>query len=227
MYILIVNEDPLGRRLAEILVKNGHEVAYLDADVEYCNQIASELGCLTIHGETTNINILQEAGIERADVVIALHQEDIKNIMVGIFARQFSVPKIMARLRQEHYASAYELAGVADVFSEFDFLLNKMLIAIENPHIKQVMRLGNGQTEIASLDLAEDSPLVGQPLSAVWEHPDYPHKALVLGLIKEEDQVVHLPREQPTVEKRDFLIVVGSPEDVHRISAYINNQRRW
>ena len=100
MYILIVNEDPLGRSLAEILVKNGHEIAYLDTDVEYCNQIAAELGCLVVHGDTTNINVLQEAGIERADVVIALHQKDIKNIMVGIFARQFGVPQIMARLRQ-------------------------------------------------------------------------------------------------------------------------------
>ena len=227
MYILIVNEDPLGRSLAGALVKNGHEVAYLDADIEYCNQIAAELGCLVIHGETTNINILQEAGIKRADVVIALHQKDIKNIMVGIFAQQFNVPQIMARLRQPHYASAYGIAGVADVFSEFDVLLNKMLIAIENPHIKQVMRLGNGQTEIASLDLVEGSPLVGQPLSMVWEHPDYPHKALVLGLIKGQDEVVHLPREQPVVEKGDFLIVVGSPEDVHRISGYINNRRRW
>ena len=227
MYILIINEDPLGRSLAGILVKNGHEVAYLDADAEYCDQVAAKLGCLVIHGETTNINVLREAGIERADVVIALHQKDIKNIMVGIFAQQFNVPQIMARLRQPHYASAYELAGIAEVFSEFDVLLNKMLIAIENPHIKQVMRLGNGQTEIASLDLAEDSPLVGKPLSMVWEHREYPHKALVLGLIKEQDQVVYLSREQPTVEKGDFLIVVGSPEDVHRIGTYINNQRRW
>ena len=227
MYVLIINEDPLGRSLAATLVEKGHEVAYLDPEIEYCNLVATQLGCLVIHGETTNINVLREAGIERADVVVALHEKDIKNIMVGIFARQFAVPQIIARLRQQHYASAYELAGIKQVFSAFDFLLNKMLIAIENPHIKQVMKLGNGETEVAALDLAEDSPLIGRSISAIWEHPDYPHKALVLGLIKEQDRVVHLPREQPLVEKGDNLVVVGSPEDVHRISTYINNRRRW
>lgn len=227
MYILIINEDPLGRDLAATLVRGGHEVAYLDPEEEYCNLIAAELGCLVINGETTNINILQEAGIERADVVVALHQKDIKNIMVGIFARQFAVPQIMARLRQPHYASAYELAGIDHVFSEFDFLLNKIIIAIEDPHVKQVMKLGNGEIEIASLDVVADSPLGGPPISAVWEHREYPNKALVLGLIKARDQAMHLPREQPIVEAGDNLIVVGLPEDVHQISAYINNRRRW
>lgn len=227
MYILIVNEDPLGRALATALVRNGHEVAYLDPETEYCNLVAAELGCLVINGETTNINILQEAGIQRADVVVALHQKDIKNIMVGIFARQFDVPQIMARLQQPHYASAYELAGIQQLFSEFDFLLNKILIAIEDPNIKQVMKLGNGETEIASLDLVASSPLMGRPISAVWEHADYPNKALVLGLIKAKDQVMHLPRELPIMESGDNLLVVGSPGDVHRISTYINNRRRW
>ena len=89
MYILLVNEEPLGRALAAALVESGHEVAYVDEDSEYCQMVASELGCLVIEGETTNIRVLQEAGIERADVVVALLEKDIKNIMVGLFARQF------------------------------------------------------------------------------------------------------------------------------------------
>lgn len=87
MYILIANADPVGRNLAAQLTARGHEVAYIDENAEYCNRVATELGCLVIHGKTTNINILQEAGIERADVVIALLEKDINNIMVGIFAR--------------------------------------------------------------------------------------------------------------------------------------------
>lgn len=66
MYILIVNEEPLGRALAAALLENGHEVAYVDEDPEYCNMVATELGCLVIQGESTNIRVLQEAGIERA-----------------------------------------------------------------------------------------------------------------------------------------------------------------
>ena len=78
MYVLIVNEQPLGRSLAATLVSHGHEVAYIDEEIEYCNMVTSEVGCLVIQGDNTNLRILQEAGIERADVVVALMDEDIK-----------------------------------------------------------------------------------------------------------------------------------------------------
>lgn len=68
MYILIVNEDPLGRSLAGVLIQRGHEVAHLDEDPEYCEMVATELGCLVVQGETTNVRVLQEAGIAHADV---------------------------------------------------------------------------------------------------------------------------------------------------------------
>jgi trk system potassium uptake protein TrkA len=227
VYILIVNADPLGRSLAAALVRHGHEVAYLDEDPEYCNRVATELGCLVIQGETTDIGFLQEAGIERADVVVALLDKDIKNIMVGLFARQFGVPRIMALLGQQHYRAAYELAGIQSVFNAFEFLQNKMLIAIEDPRVKQVMALGSGRIEIASLEMSVDSPLIGRPLPALWEHPHFPDRALVLGILKSDDQTFHLPREKPVVEQDDDVLLLGSPDDVHRIAQILDRRRGW
>lgn len=226
MYILIVNEIPLGRALAAALVENGHEVAYVDEEAEYCNLVATELGCLVIHGETTNIRVLQEAGIERAQVVVALLEKDIKNIMVGLFARQFQVPTILARLRQEHYQSAYELAGITNVFSGFDYLLNQLLIAIEDPNVRQVMTLGNGRIEIAAIDVPSSSAFIGKPVNALWEHRHFPAGALLLGVLKSSDQIFHLPRTQPILEPDDELLALAPHEDIHRIANIVTGQRR-
>lgn len=226
MYILLVNEEPLGRALAAALVESGHEVAYVDEDSEYCQMVASELGCLVIEGETTNIRVLQEAGIERADVVVALLEKDIKNIMVGLFARQFQVPTILARLRQEHYQSAYELAGITNIFSGFDYLLNQLLIAIEDPNVRQVMALGDGLNEIAAIDVPADSPFVDKPVSALWEHRHFPPGALLLGVLKTADQSFHLPRSQPILQPDDELLALAPHEDIHRIAGIVTGQRR-
>jgi trk system potassium uptake protein TrkA len=226
VYILIVNEDPLGRTLAKLLIERGHEVAYVDEDPEYCQMVATELGCLVIQGETTNIRVLQEAGIERAQVVVALLEKDIKNIMVGLFARQFGVPQILTRLRQTHYQSAYELAGITDIFSGFDYLLNQLLIAIEDPNVRQVMALGDGRNEIAAIDIPAGSPFCQQPVSALWEHRDYPGSALVLGVLKDADQSFHLPRDLPRLTADDELLVLAPHADIHRIVGMITGQRR-
>ena len=115
-----------------------------------------------IEGEPTNLRILQEAGVERADVVVALLEKDAENIMVGLFARQFQVPRILARLRQQHYKAAYELAGITQIFSAFNYLHNELMIAIEEPEVRHVMELGNGQVEIAGIEVAADSTPGGQ-----------------------------------------------------------------
>ncbi|MDJ0754356.1 MAG: TrkA family potassium uptake protein [Ardenticatenaceae bacterium] len=216
MFILIVNEDPLGRALAAALVERGHEVAYLDADEEYCQMVATELGCLVIRGETTNIRALQEAGIERADVLVALLEKDSKNIIVGLFGRQFGVPTIMACMRQKHYQEAYTLAGIEQIFSAFDILFNRMLQAIEEPELRQIMALGDGTSQIAAIDIPPESTWVGRPLQAVWDHASFPNM-LILGLLKKRQQHFHHAAERPTIEAFDELIALGSHQDIHQL----------
>ena len=226
MYILIVNQLPLGRALAATLVDHGHEVAYLDKDAEYCNAVASELGCLVINGDPSNLRMLQEAGIERADAIITLLERDIENIMVGLFARQHNVPKILARLRQQHYRAAYQLAGITDIFSAFEYLHNELIIAVENPEIRHVMALGSGQVEIAAIDVAADSPLLGQDLTVLWQDADFPIGAIVLGLLKASEQLFHLPRDRQRIDPDDEVLLVASHDDVQRIARILNTRKR-
>ena len=223
MYILIVNEIPLGRALAAELVKKGHEVAYLDDDEEYCNMVATELGCLTILGETTNLRVLQEGGIERADVLLVLLEKDIKNIIVGLFGRQFQIPRIYARLNQEHYRPAYELAGIENVFSGFHFMLNNLLSVVEDPTVRHVMTLGDGSIEIAGIDIQPGSPFIGKTSSALWSDNRYPQGALVLGVHNNETQVFHPTREQHPLSENDELFVAATHDEIRRIVHILNN----
>jgi trk system potassium uptake protein len=224
MYILIVNAIPLGRALAAELVKNGHEVAYLDDNEEYCNMVATELGCLTILGETTSLRVLQEAGVARADVLLTMLEKDIKNIIVGLFGRQFHVPRIYARLNQEHYRSAYELAGVENVFSGFHFMLNNLLTAVEDPTVSHVMTLGDGRIEIAGIDVQQGSPFIGKMASALWSDRRYPQGALILGVLNNETQVFYPTREQQALNENDELFVAATHDEIRQIVQILNNR---
>jgi trk system potassium uptake protein TrkA len=226
MYVLIANEIPLGRQVASALVTHGHEVSYVDRDIDYCNMISTELGCLVVHGETTNMRVLHSAGIERADALITLHEKDIRNILVGLFGRQFGVRQIVALLRQEHYRAAYELAGIETVLSAFGFLLNELLIAVEAPTIRRVMALGDGHIELAEIDLSEDCPLIGETIDSLYFHDDFPRGAMVLGILHQNEQKLSLPRDKPTLRIGDEVLVVGTPADVQRIAGIMGQRRR-
>lgn len=226
MYVLIANEDPLGRSLAAALVARGHEVAYLDEDPEYCNMVAAELGCLVIQGETTNVRVLQEAGIQHADVLVAMTKKDIKNILIGLFGRQFQVPHSLALLRQEHYRAAYELAGITEIFSAFDYLLNKLLIAIEDPDVRHVMALGDGKVEIATVAVPPASPLLGQPLAALAAEARFPAEAVLLGVLAAPGPRFHLPQTGPVLSAGDEVLALARTDEIHRIADILHGRRR-
>jgi Trk K+ transport system NAD-binding subunit len=66
-------------------------------------------------------------------------------------------PGILARLHQQHYQAAYEFAGIDNIFSAFEYLLNEFLMAFEEPDVRQVMFLGQGGIEIAAIDVQSNS----------------------------------------------------------------------
>lgn len=88
------------------------------------------------------------------------------------------------------------------------------------------MKLGDGRVEIAAIDVQSDSPFVGKPVGALWEHDDFPSGALVLGVLNDEDQSFQLPRTHPTLQADDEILAVASHEDIHQIAGIVTGQRR-
>ncbi len=108
-YILIVGCGRLGSHLANQLSRIGNSVVVIDRDESTFNNLSSDFSGFRVHGDATQIAILRDAKINKADVVIATTHEDNVNLMVAQVARRiFNVPKVLARVfdprREEVYA---------------------------------------------------------------------------------------------------------------------------
>ena len=108
-YILIVGCGRLGSHLANRLSRIGNSVVVIDRDESTFNNLSSDFSGFRVHGDATQIAILREAKINKADVFIATTHEDNVNLMVAQVARRiFNVPKVLARVfdprREEVYA---------------------------------------------------------------------------------------------------------------------------
>ena len=85
MYIVIAGAGLVGCGLAKALVASRHDVVVVDPDKSVCEWVASHLGALALNGSATNIEILEQAGIEKADVAVATMRSS-----PGIRPRYFS-----------------------------------------------------------------------------------------------------------------------------------------
>jgi len=110
MKIVIMGCGRVGAQLASLLDKEGHSVAVLDTDAYSFRRLPPDFHGTALLGNGIDEEALKRAGIEKADIFVALTQGDNRNVMAAQIAKHiFNVPRVVCRiydpLRQELYAT--------------------------------------------------------------------------------------------------------------------------
>ncbi|OYR79588.1 potassium transporter Trk, partial [Halorubrum ezzemoulense] len=101
--IVIAGGGRVGFQTAEILAERGHEVTIIERDERIVSEIADEYVATVIRGDATNPDIIEQAGIERADAIAALTGETGLNLAVCLAASELA-PEIRTVARIDRAA---------------------------------------------------------------------------------------------------------------------------
>jgi trk system potassium uptake protein TrkA len=100
MNITIVGAGRVGQTLAEKLARDGHDVSLIEADEAKVRALAETLDVQLVEGNGATAPVLRQAGIEKANLVVAVTDFDEANMVVGLLASfAFNVPRIVVRPR--------------------------------------------------------------------------------------------------------------------------------
>lgn len=110
---VIIGCGRLGANIANALSNDGENVLIIDENRDAFKRLASNFGGLSVVGNGTDFDVLKEAQIERADVVIAVTNDDNTNIMIAQIARDmFQVERVIARLYDSEREAVYQELGI-------------------------------------------------------------------------------------------------------------------
>ena len=99
LYVIIVGCGKMGSIVANEASKEGHNVVVIDKDEKAFENLSPEFSGFTILGDATEVENLRAAKIDKADIVLALTNDDNTNFMVSMIARRvFGVEKVIARV---------------------------------------------------------------------------------------------------------------------------------
>ncbi len=116
LYILIVGCGRLGSYLANQLSRVGHSVVVIDKDEATFNELSPDFSGFRIEGDATQMGVLKEAKLMRADVVFATTHEDNVNLMVAQVARKvFNVPQVLARVFDPRRDQVFDQLGIETI----------------------------------------------------------------------------------------------------------------
>jgi trk system potassium uptake protein TrkA len=153
MYIIIMGAGRVGSRLAKVLALEGHEIMVIDKDEKAFARLGDSKRIKTVEGIGFDIEVLKQAGIERADAFIAVTNGDNSNIVASLIAKnRFRVPKVFARIYDPLKEKLYQTFGLQTI-SSTSWAANKIKDMLLHAEVVRHMSFGNGEVEILEAEI--------------------------------------------------------------------------
>ena len=162
----------VGLALADLLIDSGADITLIENDESLCNEIASELDALVIHGNGTNSKMLEEINIEDADYFIATTGNDEANLLSCILVRKYDVQHIIARVSNPDHEEAFKEVGIDKVISPEISAARELAQYVMNPNVSTLTTLGEGDAEIKEMTITNDK-VVGKRFKDISPTKDY------------------------------------------------------
>ncbi len=222
MYIVIAGGGISGSILASALAERKHDVVVIDLHNERCEAIYAQSGVITVNGNSTDINTLKAAGIEKANIAIGAMYSDPANLTFAILAKSFKVQRIMVKMRDPAYARVYEAAGISSVCNMIELFRNKILMELENPNVRIISNLEDRNTQLIMIRYPGDDPDKGITIMELARKDIFSEDCVFAGIFQNKINKIIMPRGADKVYPDDKLFIVAHKTRVKIISNYID-----
>jgi trk system potassium uptake protein TrkA len=227
MRILIIGAGNTGRNLAFKLCAMDHDVVIVDHAPEQLAMLDSQLDLMTVSGAGSSPEVLKEAEISKADLVLAVTSIDEVNILACHMAHVAGVPNTVARVSNPTLTRSplvdLKQLGVDLMISQNHLVGGEIFEILRNPGLTESVELLDGRLVIAGVRVRPGGPLLRGPLSDLQPEPmvaDVRFVAMVRG------EQLSLPNGETRFETGDDLYVAIKPNNLPTFLDWVYPGRR-
>ena len=155
MRVVVVGCGRVGAGLATALAERGDTVAVVDKDARAFERLGERFLGHAVEGIGFDRDVLEQAGVARADALVAVTGGDNSNVVAARIAREtYKVPRVIARIQDPRRAAIYEELGVVTV-ATVGWALGKIRDYLEHLPLKEEATFGRGEVALVRLELPQ------------------------------------------------------------------------
>ena len=220
MYIIIVGAGEVGSYLARILVEENHNVAVIEQSQALARDLDGALDCLVVQGSGVSREVLEQAGLRKADLIIAVTEVDEVNLVVCMTAEKFGRqigrdPRTVARVRQIDYLRGGSALNATDLGLDFlvgpeQAVASMVVDLLGYEGAGEIRHMAGNRIELIELPLGPDSPLVHETLAEL--KGDLPGNSLIVGV--RGPKGFRIPRGDDRMQADERAFVLTLPGNI-------------
>ena len=203
--------------LAQLLEKRGLEVKIIEKDYKHCKVLAGELDeAIILNGDGSDIDLLQDEGVQDTDMFIALTEDDRLNILVSLMAKRLGAKKTIAQVRRSDYLPLIEAVGIDIAISPRLLTAEAVLRFVRNSEFLSINVLEQGSAEVYEIILTEQMKrMIHQPIRTLG----LPKGILIGALFRNNDAII--PSGNDILEPGDRIIIFAAASMVRKVEHFL------
>ena len=224
MRVIIIGAGKVGYNIAELLSLENHDIVVIEKDEERYQIIDENLDVKVINGSGSSSSVLLEAEIKEADLLVSVTQNDELNMIACMLAKQYGVPKTIARVRNPEYAEGEKFSdnlrfGIDLIISPEHVTAMEIMQLIEVPEAADVEYFAEGKLQFLELVIDKSSPVVGKALKDI----DFGYRCVIIGISRKGRMII--PKGNNRILEKDTIFVLSKTTDMIGIEKAIGKKR--
>lgn len=224
MKIIIIGSGKVGYTLAENLVKEKFDVIVIDKNHYALERIENNLDVMCIKGNGVSTGILLEAGVDTADLLIAVTESDEINMVCCLTAKKLGVLKTIARIRDPEYAAELsilkEQLGLNLVINPEQAAAEEIANSISFSSAINIESFAKGMVKMIDLKATADMNIVGKTIQKIDRETN---SSVLIGVIVRAGKVI-VPKGDFIIENNDDMYIIGKHSCIYNFCKHYNRE---
>ena len=227
MKIIIAGAGNLGFHLAELLSFENQDITLIDDNQEVLDYASSHLDVLTIRGDSSSIDVLKEAGVEAAKLVLAVTTSETTNLMTAGLAKKLGARQTVARVNKSEYLEEgnrqlFESMGVDSIFSPVQLASKEIFRLVNRCSFTDIFEFEQGKISLFGVTLDDYSPLVNVQLNQ-WKKFEKDDTIRPIAILRGHRTII--PHGDVVLKRNDHVYFITQKEKVDDVERFVGAKK--
>ncbi|MCH7992665.1 MAG: Trk system potassium transporter TrkA [Gemmatimonadetes bacterium] len=220
MRVLVAGAGEVGFHLAQRLSEEHQDVVIIDSDPERAEHAARQLDVQTVVGNGASLSALEQAGVRKASMLLAVTSHDEVNLIACLAAKRLGVEYTVARVSNPDYYEAdsvlsREQLGIDLMVNPERECARETVRLLLKGVFTEVTEFANGRVQLLGLKVKEGAPVAGRTIRDLRAQFEGGYHYVTAAIVR--DGVTEIPKADSTIEVDDLIYLLAPTSEIDQI----------